>query len=116
MDSYPRCGEIYLVRIPNKPADGKERPALIVSLDIRNKLADDVIAVPLSTHLREAPTHVLIKKGTGGLRYDSMAKCEQITTLDKSLLLKGPFAGTVSEEILHQIYQAILNALGVRPK
>lgn len=88
---------------------------MIVSLDVRNRLAGDVIAVPLSTHLREAPTHVLIKKGTGGLRFDSMAKCEQITTLDKSLLIRGPFAGTVSQEILKQIHQAILNSLGTPP-
>lgn len=112
MESYPRCGEVYLVKIPNQPADRKERPALIVSLDVRNRLAGDVMAVPLSTHLREAPTHVLVKKGMGGLRCDSMAKCEQITTLDKSLLLRGPFAGTVSKEILKQVHQAILNALG----
>lgn len=115
MEPFPRCGEIYLVKIPNKPQDGKERPALIVSLDIRNKLADDIMAVPLSTQLRPAPTHVLLKKGMGGLRHDSMAKCEQVTTLDKSLLLRGPFDGLVSAPILHQIYQAILNSLGVRP-
>lgn len=109
---YPHCGEIYLVKIPNMPSDSKERPALIVSLDVRNRLAGDVIAVPLSTTLREAPTHVLLKKRMGGLRYDSMAKCEQITTLDKSFLLRGPFAGTVAQDILRRIHQAILNGLG----
>ena len=114
VEPSPRCGEIYLVKIPNQPSDRKERPALVVSMDIRNQLAGDVIAVPLSTHLREAPTHVLLPKGMGGLRQDSMAKCEQITTLDKSFLLKGPFAGQVPYEILQQVHQAILNALGTR--
>lgn len=114
MEPFPRCGEIYLVQIPNKPKDGKERPALIISLDVRNKLADDVIAVPLSTTLREAPTHVLLKMGMGGIRRDSMAKCEQITTLDKSLLIRGPFAGRVSDEILRMVFQAIINALGIK--
>jgi mRNA interferase MazF len=113
MESFPRCGEIYLVQIPNQPKDGKERPALIVSLDVRNRLADDVIAVPLSTTLREAPTHILIKKGLGGLRKDSMAKCEQITTLDKSLLIRGPFAGKVPQEILSGVLRSIMNALGL---
>lgn len=116
MESHPRCGEIYLVKIPNQPSDSKERPALIVSLDIRNKLAGDVIAVPLSTNLREAPTHVLIPKGAGGLHHDSMAKCEQVTTLDKSFLLKGPFSGRIAEETLQEIHQAILNALGTRKR
>lgn len=113
MESFPHCGEIYLVQIPNKPKDGKDHPALIVSLDVRNRLADDVIAVPLSTTLREAPTHVLIKKGIGGLHKDSMAKCEQITTLDKSLLIRGPFAGKVPQEILREVLRAIMNTLGV---
>lgn len=112
MQHHPLCGEIYLVQIPNQPKDSKERPALIVSMDVRNRLAEDVIAIPLSTQLREAPTHVLIKKGMGGLRHDSMAKCEQITTLDKSLLIRGPFAGKLSTEILKKVFQATLNALG----
>ncbi len=113
MESFPRCGEIYLVQIPNKPKGGKERPALIVSLDVRNRLAEDVIAIPLSTNLRQAPTHVLIKKGIGGLRKDSMAKCEQITTLDKTLLIRGPFAGKVSQEILKEVFRGIMNALEI---
>ena len=113
MESFPRCGEIYLVQIPNQPKDAKERPALIISLDVRNRLAGDVIAVPLSTTLREAPTHVLLKKGVGGLHRDSMAKCEQITTLDKSLLIRGPFAGKVPQEILKEVLKAIMNALGM---
>ena len=39
-------------------ADKKMRPALIVSLNVRNRLANDVIVVPTSTTLRKAPTHV----------------------------------------------------------
>ena len=113
METFPRCGEIYLVRIPNKPKDGKERPALIVSLDVRNRLAEDVIAVPLSTTLRGAPTHVLLRKGMGGLHKDSMAKCEQITTLDKSLLIRGPFSEKIPQEILSEVLKAIMNALGL---
>jgi mRNA interferase MazF len=115
MPPYPRCGEIYLVTIPNQPNDGKERPALIVSHDVRNRLAGDVIAIPLSTTLRDAPTHVLLSSGMGGLRRDSMAKCELITTLDKSLLIRGPFAGLVPQEILRAVFVAIKNALGVSP-
>ena len=39
--SYPRRGETYLVRLPGHPADPKARPALIVSMDVRNRLAND---------------------------------------------------------------------------
>ena len=109
----PKQGEIYLVNFPNQPIDSKDRPAIIVSLDIRNKLAEDVIVIPLSTTLRQAPTHVIIPEGEGNLNYDSMAKCEQITTLHKSYLLRGPLGKKVNNKILRQIERAVLRAIGV---
>lgn len=109
----PKRGDIYLVNLPNQPADSKDRPAIVISLDIRNKLAEDVIIIPLSTTLRHAPTHVLITKGEGNLNYTSMAKCEQITTIHKSYLLKGPLGKKVNHKILRQIEQAVLRAIGV---
>jgi mRNA interferase MazF len=111
-DDFPRQGEIYLVRIPNQPKDLKNRPAVIVSLDIRNRLAEDVTVIPLSTTLRLAPTHVLLHKGEGGLKHESMAKCEQITTLDKSLLVRGPFAGRLTRARIEEIRSAVLRSLG----
>jgi len=113
MIEYPKRGEIYLVNLPLKPKDVKNRPALIVSLDVRNKLANDIIVVPLSTTLRPAPTHVLLQEGEGGLSKASMAKCEQITTIDKSLLIRGPFAGKISKENMIKIEKAIMIAIGV---
>jgi len=111
--NYPRRGEIYLVQLPNQPLDSKERPALVVSIDVRNRLAHDVIVVPLSKTLRLAPTHVEIPQGEGGLHRTSMAKCEQITTLDKSLLIQGPFAGTISAAKMQEVEKAIMRAVGV---
>lgn len=113
MVEYPKRGEIYLINLPSKPKDLKNRPALVVSLDIRNKLADDIIVVPLSTGLRISPTHVLLQAGEGGLSKASMAKCEQVTTIDKSLPLKGPFAGKISDEKMKEIEKAIMIAIGV---
>src|SRR3970040_550832 len=105
--SYPRRGEIYLVRFPGHPSDTKNRPALVVSMDVRNRLANDVIVVPLTTSLRPAPTHVALAAGEGGLKQTSMAKCEQVTTLDKSFLLRGPFAGTIRPSLMREIEKAI---------
>jgi len=110
---YPHRGEIYLVRLPGQPADRKARPALVVSLDVRNRLAHDVIVVPLSTTLRPSPTHVELSAGTGGLDYPSMAKCEQITTLHKSCLLRGPFTGMLTPARMQAIEQAIQRAIGI---
>ncbi len=113
MIEYPKRGEIYLVNLPSKPKDIKNRPALVVSLDIRNKLANDIVVVPLSTNLKPSPTHVLFQEGEGGLSKASMAKCEQVTTIDKSLLIRGPFAGNVSNEKMEEIERAIMIAIGV---
>ena len=111
--SYPRRGEIYLVRLPGHPSDIKDRPALVVSLDVRNRLANDVIVVPLSTTLRLAPTHVGLPAGEGGLKENSMAKCEQVTTLDKSFLIRGPFAGTINTSLMREVEKAIQRAIGI---
>jgi mRNA-degrading endonuclease toxin of MazEF toxin-antitoxin module len=57
MATFPRRGEIWLVEFPDDP---KLRPALIVSLDARNEFSNSVLAVPITTNLRPAPTHVLL--------------------------------------------------------
>lgn len=111
--SYPRRGEIYLVKLPGHPDDPKARPALVVSMDVRNRLANDVIVIPLSTTLRPAPTHVELPARQGGLKETSMAKCEQITTLDKSFLLRGPFAGNISPSLIREVETAIQRAIGI---
>lgn len=82
-------------------------------MDVRNRLANDVMVVPLSTTLRPAPTHVKLPAGEGGLRETSMAKCEQVTTLDKSFLVRGPFAGTISAGLMEEVEKAIQRAIGI---
>ena len=42
-----------------------------------------------------------------------MAKCEQVTTLDKSFLIRGPLAGPVSEALMREIEKAIQRAIGI---
>ena len=113
MTDYPKRGEIYLVNLPSKPKDVKNRPALIVSLDIRNKLANDIIVIPVSTNLSTSPTHVLFQEGEGGLSKASIAKCEQITTIDKSLLVRGPFSGRISDTKMIEIEKAIMISIGI---
>ncbi len=111
--TFPARGEIYLVRLPGRPEDPKSRPALIVSMDVRNRLANDVILVPISTTLRTSPTHVRLPKGEGGLEKDSMAKCEQLTTLHKSFLIRGPFSGAIDLDRMAEVEKAIQRAIGI---
>jgi len=111
-DPYPRRAHIYWVRVPDEPG-GKRRPALVVSPDVRNRLANDVIVVPISSVLREAPTHVRLRPHEGGLARSSVAKCEQITTLRRDRLLPRPVSGALSNARMVEVEKAILRAIGV---
>ena len=107
-----RRGHVYWVEIPDEPGR-KRRPALVVSPDVRNTLAADLIVVPLSTVLRDAPTHVRLRRGEGGIKATSMVKCEQITTLQKARLVPTPLGGPLSAARMHEIEKAVLRAIGV---
>lgn len=108
--TFPRRGEVWLVEFPDDP---KLRPALIVSTEVRNELAISVLAVPVTTNLRPAPTHVPLPAGQGGLAHDSMARCENVSYLHKSRLARGPVAGTVSPALMRDVERGLLRALGV---
>ena len=112
IDLYPRRAHIYWVKVPDEPG-GKRRPALVVSPDIRNRLANDVIVVPISSVLREAPTHVRLRSREGGLPRPSVAKCEQITTLRRDRLLPRPLSSALSSARMVEVEKAILRAIGV---
>ena len=112
LELYPRRAHIYWVRVPDEPG-GKRRPALVVSPDVRNRLANDVIVVPLSSVLRDAPTHVRLRTREGGLQRPSVAKCEQITTLRRERLLPHPLGGGLSAARMIEVEKAILRAIGV---
>jgi mRNA-degrading endonuclease toxin of MazEF toxin-antitoxin module len=100
------------VVIPAEPGR-KRRPALVISVDARNRLADDVLAIPASTTLRLAPTHVRVRRGTGGLGQDSVLKCEQITTLPKSLLSPAALGGPLPPALLEDVERGVLRAIGI---
>jgi mRNA-degrading endonuclease toxin of MazEF toxin-antitoxin module len=110
MANFPRRGEVWLVELPDNP---KSRPALIVSPDVRNELANSVLAVPITTNLRPAPTHVALPAGQGGLAHDSMARCENVSYLHKSRLSRGPLAGSLSPALMREIERCLLRSLGI---
>ena len=111
-DPHPRRGHVYWVRIPGEPGS-KRRPALVVSPDIRNRLASDVIVVPVSSVLRVAPTHVALRAREGGLPRASVAKCEQITTLRRDRLGSRSLGSNLSPRRMIEVEKAILRAIGV---
>jgi mRNA-degrading endonuclease toxin of MazEF toxin-antitoxin module len=111
-DGYPRRDHVHWVRIPDEP-EAKRRPALIVSPDTRNRLASDLLVVPISSILRDAPTQVRLRRREAGLPRASMAKCEQITTLRRDRLSVKPLGGALSSGRMLEIEKTILRAIGV---
>lgn len=112
MNPNPLRGCLYRVVIPGEPGK-KRRPALVISVAARNRLADDVLVIPAGTTLRLAPTHVRLRKGTGGIPTDSVLKCEQITTLPKSLLSESALGGPLSAVLLEEVERGVLRAIGI---
>jgi mRNA-degrading endonuclease toxin of MazEF toxin-antitoxin module len=103
---------VYWVEIPDEPGH-KRRPALVLSPNFRNALATDLIVVPLSSVLRDAPTHVRLRRGEAGIKVASVVKCEQITTLQKERLVPIALGGPLSPGRMHEIEKAVLRAIGV---
>ena len=113
MTDSPRRGEIWLAFSPGQPDDPHQpRPSLIVSENVRNRLSDDVIVVPLFSEGERGPTHVAIPRGAGGLRRQSVAFCEEITTIDREFLTRGPLGRSVDPAIVQAVVRAVRRALG----
>ena len=104
---HPKRGEVYLVQLD------KPRPALILSVDALNKFARDVCVVAVtSVEHKKFSVRVSIKRGEGNLNVHSWAKCDQVTTLEKSLLRYPPL-GTLSTSTLRQIEEQVRVCLGL---
>ena len=102
---FPRRGEVYLVRLD------KPRPALVISTDALNRHALDVCVVPMTTVKRPRfSLRVQIGPGEAGLSRDIWAKCDQVTTLEKALLIYPPL-GRLTDKTIKDIEQAIKLAL-----
>jgi mRNA-degrading endonuclease toxin of MazEF toxin-antitoxin module len=116
----------------------KRRPAVVLSPDLRNERASDVIVIPCSRSnrnpervpnlprrcvsvepsrtnavVRFGPWHVALRRGEGGLRETSIAKCEQVTTLPKSRLAPAALGGPLTARRMLEIERGVLKAIGI---
>jgi mRNA interferase MazF len=66
---YPRQGEVYLIKALKTLGDTKKRPAVVISMNVRNELRENVLIVPFTSDLTsgETPTRILMTAGEGGL-------------------------------------------------
>lgn len=98
---------------PGQPDDPHQpRPAVVVSDDVRNRVTDDLIVVPVFSHGRLGPTRVALAAGAGGLEHDSVIFCEEITTVDRDFLRCGPVGPRLSALMLAKVVRSIRRAVG----
>ncbi len=104
---HPRRGEIWEVDTPGQPEDPHQpRPALIISEDERNRLADDFLVVPIFSG-GSGPTRVLLPAGEGGIEHDSVIYCEEVTCLYEDFLVRGPLGEPVHPRILRRVVEGV---------
>src|ERR671935_3344575 len=109
----PRRGEIWYVFTPGQPDDPHQpRPGLVISENVRNRRTDDLIVVPIFSAGRPGPTRLAIPAGMGGLPRDSLLFCDELTTIDRDFLARGPLGSTVPPELMDKALRAVRRALG----
>ena len=85
---------------------GKTRPAVVISNDINNELADTITVLPVTSSVGKVyPFEVFLKKGIGNISSDSKVKTNQIRTVDKKRLKER--IGKIPEAILNDIEKAL---------
>ena len=93
------------------PRESKRWPCVVLSADWLNQFALDVMVVPVNSVARgNFPTRVELPAGEGGLRVDSWAKCDQVTTVNKRRLTGEPF-GHLSQAKMQEVADAVRLAL-----
>lgn len=104
---FPRRGQVCLVHLD------KPRPAVVLSVDQLNRHALDVCVVPITTKQHaQFSVRVPLKAKEGGLNFDCWAKCDQVTTIEKSLFRYSAL-GTLSQATLAKIETQVKVALGL---
>jgi len=93
---------------------GRSRPCIVVQNDAGNRFSSMTIVVPLTDANRVgAPSHiyVLVKKGDGGLRKDSIALSDQIRAVDLERV--GRVIGVLSPWTMTAVDRALAISLGL---
>ena len=107
-------GDIWLVGLD--PTKGREqagmRPALVVSVDIFNHgAAELVVVIPITSKAKGIPLHVEVTPPEGGLTMTSFVKCEDLRSISTSRLVRR--LGKVSIQTTEQVEDRLRILLGL---
>lgn len=109
-NSTIKQGEIYYADLSGSKysEQGSIRPVLVIQNDVGNKYSPTTIIVPLTTEIKKVnmPTHTVVSKAGTGLKYDSMALCEQVRTIDKRRLKER--IGCTNKSTLNNVFSAYM--------
>ena len=76
--------------VPRGSSPGYKRPVVIIQSETFNKTDMQSVLIAISTtnlHLATMPGNVLVERGVGGLREDSVINVTQLFTIDRTDLL-----------------------------
>lgn len=112
-----RRGEIYyanLGKTNNGAVQRGVRPVVIIQNDIGNQESTTLIVVPITSQVKKTwlPVHVRVSTKTG-LQKNSLALCEQITTIDKSQLIS--YVGKLEPYTFSKVCVSVFVSLGFMP-
>jgi mRNA interferase MazF len=97
------------------PGRGSEqkgvRPALIIQNDTGNQYAATTIIAAITSTIKKYPVTVVVPRGKGGLKEESMINLAQILTIDKGRLIRK--MGQIEKEKIVEVDDAIKISLGV---
>ena len=107
-------GEIWLVGLD--ATKGREqagmRPALVVSVDIFNHgAAELVVVIPITSKAKGIPLHVEVTPPEGGLTMTSFVKCEDLRSISTSRLVRR--LGKVSSPVIDNVEDRLRILLGL---
>lgn len=103
-------GDIYWVNlgIPEGSEPGYRHPHVVVQNNVFNaSKINTVVVCALTSNLKraKAPGNVLLRKGEGNLKKDSVVNISQIITVDKSDLVEK--IGSLSSSRVKQIIEGV---------
>lgn len=103
-------GDIYWIdfSIPEGSEPGYRHPHVVIQNNVFNaSKINTVVICALTSNLKraKAPGNVLLKKGEGNLKKDSVVNISQIITVDKSNLIEK--IGSLSSSRVKQIIEGV---------
>lgn len=110
----PARGDLWLANLdpPKGHEQGGTRPVLVVSVDRFNQSGFGlVVAAPLTSRLKNFPTHIEIQPPEGGIKIPSFIKCEDIRSISAERLIRR--IGKVAPSTMQQVGSRLQMILGI---